>query len=409
MKKKYNIGVLSDQFINWGGGIDFIRLILNSLSSLEKGTENKINVFVFIPKQSKNKIRFKNNLKRFINLFRHKKYQLQRIILNESIEKSFLGIGDSFKIIFYNEGETSLIKEVLKLKIDIIIPTFSTLSPNFPIPWVGYLYDFQHKYYPSFFSKQDITLRNNQFSSMLNKADTIIVNSKSVKNDVNKFYGKEAFDKVFALPFCPILNVDFFKSNVDLKTYNLPEKYFMVSNQFWKHKDHVTAFKAFRLFLNSVDNKDVFLVCTGQTQDARFPDYFETLQGLLIDLNLSDNVLILGYIPKIDQLQILKNCIAIIQPTLFEGGPGGGAVFESVAYGVSSIVSDIAVNKEIEDETVTFFKTGSEIDLTKKMLSVFQKDKQEYSSEELVLKNNYSLLKMGEQILNIINKEKNIT
>ena len=404
MTKKYNIGVLSDQFINWGGGIDFIRLILNSLSSLEKGTENKINVFVFVPKQPENKIRFKNNLKRFINLFRNKKYQFQRIISNESIEKSFLGIGDNFKIIFYNEGETSLIKEVLKLKIDIIIPTFSSLSPSFPIPWVGYLYDFQHKYYPNFFSNEDIILRDSQFSNMLNKADSIIVNSDSVKNDVNKFYGKEASDKVFALPFCPILNLDFFKSNVDLKNYNLPEKYFMISNQFWKHKDHVTAFKAFRLFLDNFDNKDIFLVCTGQTQDARFPDYFETLQRLIIELNLSDNVLILGYIPKIDQLQILKSCIAIIQPTLFEGGPGGGAVFESVAYGVSSIVSDIAVNKEIEDETVTFFNTGSEIDLAKKMLDIFQKGKQEYSTDELVFKNNKALLKMGEQILTIIKK-----
>jgi glycosyltransferase involved in cell wall biosynthesis len=126
------------------------------------------------------------------------------------------------------------------------------------------------------------------------------------------------------------------------------------------------------------------------------------LQELILELNLNDRIKILGYIPKSDQLQILKNCIAIIQPTLFEGGPGGGAVYESVAYGIPSIVSDIPVNKEIDDESVTFFITGSSEDLASKMVEVFNKERREYSLSELVNKNKKALLKMGDQILSII-------
>jgi len=407
--KKYNVGILTDQFVNWGGGIDFIRLILNSLTFLDRECEKDINIFVFFPKQSENKIRLKNVLKVVLNTVLNKKYKLQRIIPNEPIINSFISINDNLKIIFYDGGETDLAKKAMQYKIDFVIPAFLPLSANFLIPWSGYIYDFQHKYYPEFFSQEEIKLRDSQFSLMLNEAQTIIVNARAVKNDIDKFYGKTLSKKVVSLPFCPVLDLDFFKTNVNLDKYNLPEKYFMVSNQFWKHKDHVTAFKAFRLFLNRLGSNDIFLVCTGQTQDARFPDYFETLQSLLLELKLTNNVLILGYIPKIDQLQILKNCMAIIQPTLFEGGPGGFSVFESVGYGLPSIVSDIPVNKEIEDETVTFFKTGSEIDLAKKMFNVFQKGKRKYSTDELVFKNNNSLLQMGEQILNIMNKKKNIT
>jgi glycosyltransferase involved in cell wall biosynthesis len=403
--KKTHIGVLSEHFINWGGGIDFIRLILNSLTSIDRESKNEINIYVFIPKQSYSKIKIKNKLKTVINTFTNKKHQLQKIIPKQSIVNSFISINDSIKIIFYNNSEAGLVKLVQKHNIDFIIPVFSPLSASFPIPWIGYIYDFQHKYYPEFFSEEEIKLRDSQFLVMLNKANTIIVNAKSVKKDVNKFYGKTKSNKVVALPFCPVLNDDFFKTNTDIEKYNLPNKYFMVSNQFWKHKDHKTAFRAFKLFLdNHQHNKDIALVCTGQTHDFRFPNYFEELKELISELELDKNIFILGYIPKIDQLQILKKCIAVIQPTLFEGGPGGFSVFESVAYGIPSIVSDISVNKEIEDETVTFFKTGSAIHLSKTMLSVFQKEKYQYSIDELVIKNNKSLFEMGENILNILNK-----
>jgi glycosyltransferase involved in cell wall biosynthesis len=177
----------------------------------------------------------------------------------------------------------------------------------------------------------------------------------------------------------------------------------MISNQFWRHKDHITAIKGFKLFLDSIENKNIGLVCSGQTQDSRFPNYFDEIKGLINELGISKKIFILGYIPKNDQLQILKNSVAVIQATLFEGGPGGFAVYESVAFGIPSIVSDIPVNKELDDETVTFFKTGSPEDLAEKMKMVFESPKKEYLTQELIAKNKKSLVKLGTQILNIFN------
>lgn len=177
----------------------------------------------------------------------------------------------------------------------------------------------------------------------------------------------------------------------------------MISNQFWRHKDHITAIKGFKLFLDSLENKNISLVCSGQTQDSRFPNYFDEIKNLINELGLAEKIFILGYIPKNDQLQILKNSVAVIQPTLFEGGPGGGAGYESVAFGIPSIVSDIPVNKELDDETVTFFKTGSPEDLAEKMKMVFESPKKKYTTQELIAKNKKSLTKLGTEILNIFN------
>jgi glycosyltransferase involved in cell wall biosynthesis len=395
------IGILTDQFTSWGGGVDFIRLILNGLHSINEKGQNEIDISIYIPNQAVKRIKVINAIKSVLNTFFKKKYQLQKIISKKSIENSLKGVNENFNFYYYDNSELNLANLAVQHHIDVVLPSFKPLSSSFPIPWVGYIYDFQHKYYHEFFTEQEIDRRNAEFALMLEQAQTIIVNAKAVRDDIDKFIGVTNA-RIVTLPFCPVLNLDFFKNEIDLTQYNLPKQYFMISNQFWKHKDHVTAFKALRLFLDRVGEKEVCLVCTGQTHDERFPDYFDFLQDLILELNLTDKVRILGYIPKNDQLQILKNCVAVIQPTLFEGGPGGGAVYESVAYGIRSIVSDIPVNKELNDETVFFFKTGSPEDLTDKMVEIFNTERHEYSVEYLVQKNRELLLKMGEQILNTI-------
>ena len=67
---------------------------------------------------------------------------------------------------------------------------------------------------------------------------------------------------------------------------------------------------------------------------------------------------ILGLIPKRDQIELLKGAVALIQPTLFEGGPGGGAAYDAIGLDVSVILSDIPVNLEIDCGQVAFFPAG---------------------------------------------------
>lgn len=397
--KSYRVGVLTEHFIKWGGGIDFIRLIIKGLNILKSDEDKqRIILYILVPKQKKIETKLKNTIKLMLNIFFGKKFILYKEINIKQIISAFKEVDETITICFYKDLDKDLKKQSLKNNLDFIIPAFAPLPENFPIPWIGYLYDFQHKYYPQFFSELEQKRRDDEFSVMLNTAEVIIVNAKSVKGDINRFIGTTKA-KVVCLPFCPVLNAFDIEQKIDIDKYKLPEKYFIISNQFWKHKDHLTAIKGFKLFLETINDEKIGLVCTGQTMDSRFPNYFDEIKKIIVQLGLLEKVFILGYLPKRDQLQILRNSIAVIQPTLFEGGPGGFAVYESVAFGIPSIVSDIKVNLELDDETITFFKTSSSIDLSRKMKYVYEKPRKVYSPDELIAKNELSLVQLGRVIL----------
>lgn len=395
--KNFNVGILAEDFVKWGGGVDFLRMLIRGFSHLSKKSDVDINIFILIPVKQRLKFAVNNLIKQFLNLFFANKFQVSKSINISQIEGIFKSENENVRFCKYLD-----LKHTIKYnKIDIVLPTFHPFPQNFPIPWVGYIYDFQHKYYPEFFSKEEILIRDKNFHLLLENSKLVIVNAQAVKADIEKFYGKLEC-KVISLPFCPVLNLDLIKSDTSIGQYCLPSQYFIISNQFWKHKDHVTAIKGFKIFLSNFFDKKVGLVMTGQTHDDRFPEYFDEIKNLISELDVRSNIYILGYIPKNEQLQILRESIAVIQPTLFEGGPGGGSIYESIAYGVPSIVSDIPVNMELEDESVTFFKNGSPEDLAEKMHLVISKSRIIYSNSDLVEKNNIQLDRLGKTLKDII-------
>jgi glycosyltransferase involved in cell wall biosynthesis len=68
-------------------------------------------------------------------------------------------------------------------------------------------------------------------------------------------------------------------------------------------------------------------------------------------------------VPKREQLSLLSGALALVQPTLCEGGPGGLASNEAAALGVPMLLSDIAVNREVDEPGVRFFRAGDAQDL----------------------------------------------
>jgi len=242
------------------------------------------------------------------------------------------------------------------------------MSPDFPVPWVGYLFDYQHKYLPDFFTEEERDKRDASFARMLASAPAVVVHSKAAQQDIEAF-NPDHTSTVFALPIAPLPNADWFAEDLIgvVKKYGLPERYFLISNQFWRHKSHLTAFEALSLLRRNDEFNDVVVVCTGLTRDSRHPGYFPEVQKRIGELGLGEALKIVGYIPKLDQIQLMKRAVALIQPTLFEGSPGGLCVYDALALGVRAIVSDIPVNLEIQEPNVTFFKAASAENLAERM------------------------------------------
>lgn len=369
------IGIHADIFIEWAGGIDFLRIILKGLTQINKHTP--IAVFVFIPEKKVSKLdHFKVFIKRLINkVLGSQKYSLQlpKPLDIEGAKKTLAQDCD-VQFVTYPFHVKNLEKELVQLNIDILLPCFHAVGKGFSVPWVGYLYDFQHKYFPHFFSKKELQLRDNLFSEMQDAAKVIMVNAQAVKIDVHQFFPQTKAN-IIALPFCPLYKAKGAQTKDVPLPEGLPHKYFLISNQFWQHKDHTTAIKAMAIFYEQYKRTDIHLICTGEMHDYRAPGYIQSIQDLVKDLQLEGKIHFLGYITKELQLSIMKNAISLVQPTLFEGGPGGGAVYEALAMGIQVVLSDIPVNKEINRSNCLFFEARNPHSLSNKMFEIISMPK----------------------------------
>lgn len=386
MSKKIKLGIILEGFIEWGGGIDFIRYILLGLN------QSKYEIVFFIPRKNKLKIILKNHLKKFLNLFRLKNFTIENFNSEQEVRWKLNDLIQDNPAFFY-KNRLELKKRTIDNKIAILLPCFYSLGNKFPIPWIGYIYDFQHKYLTNLFSNKEIEIRNNQFQNTYKKAIKIIVNAKQVKADIEKFFGKKS--NILVLPFTPKFDENLFDKiesrNTITSKYNVLEEYFIISNQFWSHKAHLVAFKAFKLLIDEFPLLKINLVCTGKVEDNRNMDYIKSLQHFIIDNKLETRIILTGFISKIDQLSLLRYATAVIQPTTFEGGPGGGIVYDALGLGVKCLVSDIEVNKEIIDDNVVFFEVNNPIDLKMKMLNQ--------------IKSTYKLVNKDELKINFLNSK----
>lgn len=405
MNSEIRIAILSKDF-GWGGGVELLRTIVNGLLSIQD--EHHLRIFLLLPVDNKVDTArdlvwsILNTTKRII---KQKNWDSIRAkpAFDSSLPDYFQNVDAKIETVEYN-ASVGLIPTLGRIGASVVIPANSSLGVNFPFPWVGYICDFQHKYFPDYFDTEESLDRDELFAKMLQDAKAIIVNSRSVKHDITTFYPSSNC-KVFDLPFSGAPAKSWLETDDSTirERYNLPERFFMISNQFWIHKSHDTAFKALKLLRNSGDYADIHFVCTGKMEDYRFPQYVQSLRQKVSALGLSDIIYFLGHIPKIDQISIMKKSLAVIQPTLFEGGPGGGAVWDAVALAVPAIVSNIPVNEEIADEgNVFYFNAGSPESLFETMKLFLEQDVNRPPISDLIEQGNARKQMLGKRLLETI-------
>lgn len=212
--------------------------------------------------------------------------------------------------------------------------------------------DFQHLHLSYLFTQQELADRSRRYMEGCRDADIIILSSRNAQRDL----------ETFAPQYLPKSRISNFVANVPERLwsldpislcskYNLPEKFFYLPNQFWKHKNHLVAFEALRL-LKSEGLKPV-IVCTGNPTDYRNPDYFRQLQEKLNEWGLQEQVRILGLVDHDDVLLLIRQCIALINPSLFEGW--STTVEECKSIGKGTILSDIGVHREQAPPSSCYF------------------------------------------------------
>ena len=393
------VGVLCHRFMHWGGGIDFLRTIVSSLEQFAPEVE----IHMMLPTRGPHV-----SLAAAASDIRHVAYTFlrrpthRRRQLGNEIRQVIADLAERpLSVHEIDRGPRALASAAKRLRLDAVLPAFDPLPTAFPVPWVGYVFDFQHCYYPMWFDPAELSNRDQHFRAMAAAATTVVVNARSVADDIDKFL-PAAHANVFALPFGAAPRRDWLRiaPNVPAR-YGIVGPYYIVCNQFWKHKDHRTAFAAFAYWLSS--GTHAHLVCTGEMDDYRDPGYVASLKAEISQLKIESRVHLLGRVPKPDQIALLQGSVALIQPTLFEGGPGGGAAFDAVALGVPCILSNIGVNREIENERVDYFQVGDARDLARLMqLAWERRTTRRKCADELLADGQQRRRACGEQLLRAI-------
>ena len=371
------IGIITESFVGLSGANDFLKHIIYSLDLVAK--EQNLELYILL--KAIEYRRYKG-LKRWLC-----KHQEPKRLKN--IFKEFKNIK---KIVYTQDVLDNVITQY---HLDAVLPD-TKLRP-YSIPVIGYLYDCQHRHIPELFTEDEINYRNWYFGEMVKSHHKIMVNAHTVKEDLINFFGAQS-EQIFVLPYTPKIDLRFYDDySQKIKKYHLPARYFMMSNQFWIHKDHPTALRAFAQYLKTDSNME--FIFTGAMEDSRRPEYIQELKQLVKELNIEDKVHFLGLIPKEEQIQIMKGATALIQTTLFEGGPGGGSVYDAAALGIPAIVSDIKTNQEIQYDRVHFFKAQDVQDLCRKMQDVVKIDYPKISVEKLKQKSEENMKILGQEIL----------
>lgn len=347
MAKRRKIGLIYQYNENWIGGTYYIENLVSALNKLPD--LKKPSLFIFTEDLGQF-----DNIKRKIQypyLF-SRNYKRKWTILQRVANKITKTL---FKKNYYDNFHHD---------IDIVFPAAHEERFKKKQKYLYWIPDFQEHFLPFFFREDELLRRKIYQAYIVEKVKYILFSSKCVQNDFNSLYPGNTLNQ-FVVRFA-VTHPSIFSDRDIVNKYKLPAKFFICNNQFWKHKNHLVILMAIH-YLKQI-GVDVFVAFTGKEHDYRNPDYFDSLKISVANLSIENHISFLGFIDREDQLSLMKNAIAVIQPSLFEGW--STVVEDSKALGMEIIASDIEVHKEQLKNYVAkqFFSPESILELSQCIL-----------------------------------------
>lgn len=352
MAGKVKIGLVYSNNQNWIGGTYYLENLIHALKAIKDNHSFEL-ILLSDKKDDYKRLKLEFKELRYKNPNRY-----ARTIPGRLMNKLCLKFG--FK---------PFIDHRLSNKdIDILFPANDTRVYDKIKGKVYWVPDFQEYYFPDFFSSEELALRKQFHEHIASNTFMLIVSSQNAKSDFFKFYPNakcavHVVNFAVSLPEFESLNIKSVKQK-----YNIKSNFFMCPNQFWQHKNHMVILKA--LSILKKEGVNCLVVFTGKEYDHRNPEYFNNLKQFVTENALEQNVRFLGFIDRKEQLKIMREAIAVIQPSLFEGW--STVVEDSKAISQYVLLSNIPVHKEQLNENVSFFNPTNEIELVEQMKNLIR-------------------------------------
>lgn len=249
-------------------------------------------------------------------------------------------------------GNQLLVERILRRhRIDVLShPSMvERLGDGFRL--VSWIPDFQYLHLPQMFPGLDCDRRSRQIRSIHRHSDAVVLSSRDALRDFASVVGEPAPRTTHVLPFVSQTRAGSSLGAHELAAkYALPARFFLLPNQFWAHKNHRIAFEAVALLKQ--EGIEATLVCTGAMVDPNQANSFDP-QAFVAENLLGDNVRLLGSIDYGDVLGLMRDSVAVLNPSLFEGW--SSSVEEAKSMGKRVVISDIAVHREQAHPGAVYF------------------------------------------------------
>jgi len=332
---RIKLGIIFNFNPSWMGGIIYILNLIRTLNYLEDN--DKPHLFVF----------FRKDLKKYIN-------EIDYPYL-EVIEWNFPGIYSGY-LKSWLTGTNQFVNKIIdEYKPDALYPLhdYPVRPGDGRTRLISWYADLQHKYYPGFFTRQKLLERSLRIRFILRNARDLVVSSHAVESDFVKFFNPGRNPRIHVYHFVSVTGeVKMEDINDLLKKFGLPDDYFIVSNQFHRHKNHKTVLLAMARLKE--EGIAVNFVMTGRLPSERHSGYMAELYSIIENSGLGSQIFFTGVVPRKDQLMLMKHSKAVVQPSLFEGW--STVIEDAMALQVPVIASDIPVNREQLGEKGIYFE-----------------------------------------------------
>jgi glycosyltransferase involved in cell wall biosynthesis len=319
---------------NWMGGVIYTQNLVKALSSLPAETRNTFKLSIIASPKTHDFVK----------------------PLEQQVDNIYLSKGYLLKIGKELSNRLSYLptRAFNFLDLDFVYPT--SAGTRSPYPWGAWIPDFQHRHMPEYFSEDEIRRRENRHALFARESPVIVLSSQMAKDEFDKLYPK-AKNRSRLMSFPSFPETDWFQNNpIEIqKKYQLPDRFFLVSNQFWPHKNHSLILEA----LNILKNRNIFpsIVFTGKIPNPGKDSHYLTFEETAEKYGIRENCFILGLIPRIHQIQLMRRSLAVLQPSLFEGW--STVIEDARALGKPILASDFPVHLEQNPPSTFFFDRSS--------------------------------------------------
>ena len=250
--------------------------------------------------------------------------------------------------------------------IDLLSHLATPARPT-AVPFLAWIPDFQHRHLPRFFSPDEIEKRNRIQTRWAQTAQGILLSSEDARTAFNRFHpGHEAKTHVLRFVAIPPAEADLPRAADVLERHGIREPYFHVPNQIWAHKNHGVVLEA--LVQLRQQGKHPLVISTGQTDDYRDPEHFKQLLQRVAAAGLGERFRFLGMIDYAEVCVLMRNAMALVNPSLFEGW--STTVEEAKSLGKRLLLSDLPVHREQAPGLGIFFDPHRADELAEGMAAV---------------------------------------